>query len=120
MLGRLVAGAGAGGETGDAGQRLVKGGAAALPLGPELEEAGLGDAGPVRPEGATLPASWRNVASMVEAPASSWAETCWSCSGVTRMPVAAMPLLLGVVGCGRHQFYVRRQTNVHSPKLAQS
>src|SRR4029434_932038 len=51
VLGRLVAGAGAGGEAGDAGQRLVEGGAAALPLGPELEEAGLGDAGPVRPEG---------------------------------------------------------------------
>src|SRR5512132_4206045 len=50
VLGRLVAGAGAGGETGDAGQRLMEGGAAALPLGPELEEAGLGDAGPVGPE----------------------------------------------------------------------
>src|SRR5919112_3126420 len=50
VLGRLVAGAGAGGEAGDAGQGLVEGGAAALPFGPELEEAGLGDAGPVRPE----------------------------------------------------------------------
>src|SRR4029453_10956633 len=51
VLGRLVAGAGAGGEAGDAGQGLVQGGAAALPFRPELEEAGLGDAGPVGPEG---------------------------------------------------------------------
>jgi hypothetical protein len=36
------------------------------------------------------------VPSMVEAPASSWAEICWSCSGVTRMPVADMSLLLVV------------------------
>src|SRR5215217_7340285 len=46
------------------------------------------------PSGATLPASWRRVPSMEDAPASSWAEICWSCSGVTRMPVAAMVLLL--------------------------
>src|SRR5215207_11171511 len=50
VLGRLVAGPGTGGEPGDAGQRLLKGGAAALPVVPELEEAGLGDAGPVGPE----------------------------------------------------------------------
>src|SRR5512132_3068090 len=51
VLGRLVAGAGAGGEAGDAGQGLMQGCAAALPFRPELEEAGLGDAGPVGPEG---------------------------------------------------------------------
>src|SRR4029453_7623892 len=51
VLGRLVAGAGAGGEAGDGGQGRVEGGAAALPFRPELEEAGLGDAGPVGPEG---------------------------------------------------------------------
>src|ERR687898_3654260 len=50
VLGRLVAGPGAGGKPGDAGQRLLEGGAATLPVGPELEEAGLGDAGPVGPE----------------------------------------------------------------------
>jgi hypothetical protein len=32
VLGRLVAGAGAGGETGDAGQRLMEGGAHSLTL----------------------------------------------------------------------------------------
>src|SRR4029450_4857030 len=51
VLGRLVAGAGAGGEAGDAGQGLVQGCAAPLPFRPELEEAGLGDTGPVGPEG---------------------------------------------------------------------
>ena len=34
VLGRLVAGAGAGGETGDAGQRLMEGGASSLPARP--------------------------------------------------------------------------------------
>jgi hypothetical protein len=80
VLGRLVAGAGVGGEAGDAGQGLVQGGAAALPFRPELEEAGLGDAGPVGPEGGDVAGELAQGASMVDAPASSWAETCWSCS----------------------------------------
>jgi hypothetical protein len=42
---------------------------------------------------------------MEDAPASSWAEICWSCSGVTRMPVAAILLLLGALVV--EQFYVR-------------
>src|SRR5215217_4542587 len=51
---------------------------------------------------------------MEDAPASSWAETCWSCSGVTRMPVAAMALLLWFADLWcrlmSEQFYVRGQT----------
>src|SRR6266508_3256127 len=39
-----------GGQPRDAGEGVVQAGRAALPFGPELEEAGLGHAGPVRSE----------------------------------------------------------------------
>src|SRR5215216_5301572 len=60
------------------------------------------------PRGATLPASWRRVPSLVDAPASSWAEICWSCPGVTRMPVD-MSLLWSCASLVE-QFYVRGET----------
>src|SRR5918993_5931810 len=72
------------------------------------------------PSGATLPASCRRVPSIEDAPASSWAEICWSCSGVTRMPVVAILLLLW---CALVRWWwssstfggIRPQLTVHSP-----
>ena len=109
-------GAGAGGEAGDAGQRLLE----EVPRchsAQSLEEPGLGDAGPVGLERATLAASCPRVPSMLDAPASSWAEICWSCSGSPGCrwwpcrSSRAVP-----AGSDSSTFGGKRaQTNVHSP-----
>jgi hypothetical protein len=96
VLGRLVAGAGAGGEAGDAGQGLVQGGAAALPFRPELEEAGLGDAGPVGPEGGDVAGELAQGALDGGGAGVELGGDLLELFGVTRMPVVDMSLLLVV------------------------
>jgi hypothetical protein len=55
-------------QHGDLGQGLLQLLAGGLPLLPELQEPALGDPGPVRAEGATLPASWLRMPSIEPAP----------------------------------------------------